>query len=93
MFIAMFIHGGVMHIAGNMLYLWVFGDNIEDRLGHGKYLVFYLTCGVAASGRLLHSPVPTIGASGAIAGILGAYLLLFPYSRINTLSLCTSSCS
>ncbi|MDA0987585.1 MAG: rhomboid family intramembrane serine protease [Chloroflexi bacterium] len=88
-FTAMFIHGGLMHFAGNMLYLWVFGDNIEDRLGHGKYLAFYLTCGVAATWAQVaintDSPVPTIGASGAIAGVLGAYLLLFPYNRINTL--------
>ena len=89
--LTMFIHGGIMHIAGNMLYLYVFGDNIEDRLGHGKYLAFYLACGVAATWAQVaintDSPVPTIGASGAIAGVLGAYLLLFPYSRISTLFL------
>ncbi|MBF8267343.1 MAG: Rhomboid family protein [Dehalococcoidia bacterium] len=88
-FSAMFIHGGVMHFAGNMLYLWVFGDNVEDRLGHVKYLLFYLACGVAATWTQvavnMDSQVPNIGASGAIAGVLGAYLLLFPYSRINTL--------
>ena len=88
-FSAMFIHGGIMHFAGNMLYLWVFGDNIEDRLGHWKYLAFYLTCGVAATLTQVavntDSQVPNIGASGAIAGVLGAYLLLFPYSRISTL--------
>jgi membrane associated rhomboid family serine protease len=86
---AMFIHGGIMHFAGNMLYLWVFGDNIEDRLGHVKYLAFYLTCGVVATLTQVaintDSHSPTIGASGAIAGVLGAYLLLFPYNRINTL--------
>jgi membrane associated rhomboid family serine protease len=91
MFSAMFVHGGLMHFGGNMLYLWVFGDNIEDRLGHWKYLSFYLTCGVAATWAQVaintDSQVPTIGASGAIAGVLGAYLLLFPYSRINTLVL------
>ena len=88
-FSAMFVHGGLMHFGGNTLYLWVFGDNIEDRLGHWKYLAFYLTCGVAATWAQVaintDSLVPTIGASGAIAGILGAYLLLFPYSRISTL--------
>ena len=91
MFSAMFIHGGLMHFGGNMLYLWVFGDNIEDRLGHWKYLAFYLVCGVAATWAQVaintDSQVPTIGASGAIAGVLGAYLLLFPYSRISTLVL------
>ncbi|MBI2855321.1 MAG: rhomboid family intramembrane serine protease [Chloroflexi bacterium] len=88
-FSAMFIHGGFMHFAGNMLFLWVFGDNVEDRLGHVKYLLFYLACGVAATWAQvaidMGSQVPNIGASGAIAGVLGAYLLLFPYSRINTL--------
>ena len=88
-FSAMFIHGGIMHFAGNMLFLWVFGDNVEDRLGHVKYLFFYLACGVAATWTQVaintDSQVPNIGASGAIAGVLGAYLLLFPYSRINTL--------
>jgi membrane associated rhomboid family serine protease len=88
-FTAMFIHGGIMHFGGNMLYLWVFGVNIEDRLGHVKYLAFFLICGVAATLAQVvintDSPVPTIGASGAIAGVLGAYLLLFPYNRISTL--------
>jgi membrane associated rhomboid family serine protease len=88
-FSSMFIHGGFMHFAGNMLFLWVFGDNVEDRLGHVKYLLFYLVCGVAAVWTQvaidMESQVPNIGASGAIAGVLGAYLLLFPYSRINTL--------
>jgi membrane associated rhomboid family serine protease len=89
LFSSMFIHGGFMHIGGNMLYLWVFGDNIEDRLGHWRYLAFYLACGVAATWAQVainpDSQVPNIGASGAIAGVLGAYLLLFPYSRISTL--------
>jgi hypothetical protein len=87
-FSSMFMHAGLAHIGGNMLYLWIFGDNVEDRLGHGRYLVFYLTGGVAAS--LLHlltnpgSQIPTVGASGAIAAVLGAYLVLYPGSRIVT---------
>jgi membrane associated rhomboid family serine protease len=87
--ISMFLHGGWMHLGGNMLYLWIFGDNIEDRLGHGRYLIFYLACGYLAT--LAHatanpgSRVPSIGASGAIAGVLGAYLLLFPRARVTTL--------
>jgi membrane associated rhomboid family serine protease len=89
MFISMFLHGGFLHIAGNMLYLWIFGDNIEDRLGHVRYAIFYLLCGVVAA--LAHafanpsSPLPAIGASGAIAGVLGAYLVLFPRARVTTL--------
>jgi rhomboid family protein len=88
-FISMFLHGGFLHIASNMLYLWIFGDNIEDRLGHGRYLFFYLLCGFGAT--LSHaffnpaSRVPAIGASGAIAGVLGAYLILFPRARVTTL--------
>lgn len=85
-FTAMFLHGGLVHLAGNMLYLWVFGDNVEDTLGHGRFFVFYLTCGVlAAVGQTVIGPtslVPMIGASGAISGVLGAYLLLFPRARI-----------
>jgi membrane associated rhomboid family serine protease len=85
---SMFMHGGVFHIFGNMLYLWIFGNNIEDRLGHLKFIFFYLFCGIAASlSHALTSPgstVPMIGASGAISGILGAYLLLFPYARVHT---------
>ncbi|HEX9495802.1 MAG TPA: rhomboid family intramembrane serine protease [Candidatus Limnocylindria bacterium] len=82
----MFLHGGWLHIIGNMLYLWVFGDNIEDRLGSATYLLFYLLCGiVAAIGQGLVSPSPMVGASGAIAGVLGAYLVLFPTARIRTL--------
>ena len=88
MFTSMFIHGDWMHFAFNMLFLWVFGDNIEDRFGHLRYLLFYLAAGVAAVWLQIAvntmSQVPTIGASGAIAGVLGAYLLLFPYSRIRT---------
>jgi membrane associated rhomboid family serine protease len=87
-FTSMFMHAGLAHIGGNMLYLWIFGDNVEDRLGHGKYLVFYLVGGVVASfTHLLTNPgsqVPTVGASGAIAAVLGAYLVLFPASRIAT---------
>jgi rhomboid family protein len=82
----MFLHGGWLHIIGNMLYLWVFGDNVEDRLGSLTYLVFYLLCGIiAAIGQGLVSPSPMVGASGAIAGVLGAYLVLFPTVRIRTL--------
>jgi membrane associated rhomboid family serine protease len=82
----MFLHGGWLHIIGNMLYLWVFGDNVEDRLGSGTYLVFYLLCGIAAAvGQGLVSPSPMVGASGAIAGVLGAYIVLFPTVRVRTL--------
>jgi membrane associated rhomboid family serine protease len=86
---SMFLHGGWLHLLGNMWFLWIFGDNVEDILGHGKYLVFYLLCGIAAG--LVHvifnggSRLPTIGASGAIAGVMGAYLVKFPHSRIVTL--------
>ena len=89
MFVSMFLHGGWLHLGGNMLYLWIFGDNVEDRLGHGKYLFFYLACGLVAT--LAHatmnpeSRVPSIGASGAIAGVLGAYVVLFPKQRVTTL--------
>ncbi len=88
MFTSMFVHGDWMHFLFNMLFLWVFGDNVEDRFGHLRYLLFYLGAGVAAC--LLQavtdtaSEIPTIGASGAIAGVLGAYILLFPYSKIGT---------
>ena len=86
---SMFLHGGFLHILGNMWFLYIFGDNIEDRLGHIRYLIFYLFCGVAAG--LIHlvtnwnSNIPTIGASGAISGVMGAYLLLYPRSKIMTL--------
>jgi membrane associated rhomboid family serine protease len=83
---SMFLHGGWLHLVGNMLYLWIFGDNVEDRLGHFRYLVFYLFCGsVAAAAHIYMNPgsmVPTIGASGAIAGVMGAYFVLYPQSRI-----------
>jgi len=86
LFSHMFLHGGWLHIIGNMLYLWVFGDNVEDRLGSGRYLVFYLLAGIAAAvGQGLVSPSPMVGASGAIAGVLGAYLVLFPTARVRTL--------
>lgn len=83
---SMFLHGGWMHLIGNMLYLWVFGNNIEDVMGHARYVVFYLTCGILAA--LSHavtepsSTVPMVGASGAISGVLGAYLLLFPRAHV-----------
>ncbi len=86
---SLFLHGGWMHIIGNMWFLWVYGDNVEDILGHGKYLVFYLLCGVIASATQYaispDSQVPVLGASGAIAGVMGAYLIKFPHSRILTL--------
>ncbi len=82
----MFLHGGWLHIIGNMLYLWVFGDNVEERLGSGQYLLFYLLSGfVAAVGQGIVSPGPMLGASGAIAGVLAAYLVLFPGARVKTL--------
>jgi len=88
---SMFLHGGWMHIISNMLYLWIFGDNIEDRMGMLAYVVFYLVAGVGASlAQVLIAPnsqLPTIGASGAIAGVLGAYLVLFPRTRVRTLVL------
>ncbi|OLC11032.1 MAG: hypothetical protein AUH39_00460 [Chloroflexi bacterium 13_1_40CM_67_9] len=86
LFTHMFVHGGWLHVVGNMVYLWIFGDNIEDRLGSGPYLVFYMLCGiVAAIGQGLVQPEPMVGASGAIAGVLGAYVILFPVARISTL--------
>ena len=85
-FTSMFLHGGLFHVAGNMLYLWIFGDNVEDTLGHGRFLAFYLLSGVAAAlaQTAVHpgSSVPMIGASGAVSGVLGAYLLLFPYASV-----------
>ena len=82
----MFLHGGWLHVIGNMLYLWIFGDNVEDRLGSARYLLFYLLCGIAAAfGQGLIAPAPMVGASGAVAGVLGAYLFLFPGSRVRTL--------
>jgi membrane associated rhomboid family serine protease len=88
-FSSMFLHGGWIHLIGNMLYLWVFGDNVEDRMGRPRYLLFYLLCGTGAAALHVYvspsSTTPTIGASGAIAGILGAYFLLYPRSRVLTL--------
>jgi membrane associated rhomboid family serine protease len=88
-FTSMFLHGGWEHIIGNMLYLFIFGDNVEDAMGHVKYLLFYLACGAAAAwAQILSapgSPVPTVGASGAIAGVLGAYLVLYPRAGVLTL--------
>lgn len=84
----LFLHGGWLHIIGNMWYLWIFGDNVEDRLGHGTYLVFYLLAGALANlAQIMVDPfttVPTIGASGAISGVLGAYFITFPYARVAT---------
>ena len=86
---SMFLHGGLMHLLGNMLYLWVFGDNVEDAMGHLRFVAFYLLCAVSAA--IIYtwtdpsSTVPTVGASGAISGVLGAYLLLFPHARVRTL--------
>ncbi len=86
---SLFLHGGFMHIIGNMLFLWIFGDNLEDLMGHWRFLLFYLACGIGAG--LVHvamapySTVPTVGASGAIAGVMGGYLLLFPRARIDIL--------
>ncbi len=88
-FTSMFMHSGWMHIAGNMLFLWIFGNNVEDYLGHIKYLLLYLCWGLVAAGaHLLANPgsmIPTVGASGAISGVLGAYLILFPWARIHVL--------
>jgi membrane associated rhomboid family serine protease len=86
---SMFMHGGWFHLIGNMVFLWVFGDNIEDAMGHGKFVIFYLLCGVAAAATQTvissHSLVPMVGASGAISGVLGAYILLYPRVRVHTL--------
>lgn len=86
---SMFLHGGVLHFAGNMLYLWIFGDNVEDRMGHGRFTVFYVLCGMAAAlTQTVTDPssiIPMVGASGAIAGVMGAYFVLYPRSRILTL--------
>lgn len=87
-FTSMFMHGGILHIAGNMLYLWIFGNNIEDKLGHYKFIIFYLLGGVvAAYAHAISSPgsnIPMVGASGAVAAVLGSYLLLFPRASVNT---------
>ena len=88
-FTAMFMHGGWLHLLGNMLYLWIFGDNVEDRMGHGKFLLFYLICGIAATfAQVMVNPnsnIPNLGASGAIAGVLGAYLVMFPRGRVHVM--------
>ncbi len=85
-FISMFLHGGLLHIAGNMLYLWIFGNNVEDAMGHGRFTLFYLICGVAAALTLAAmepaSQVPMVGASGAISGVLAGYVLLYPRARV-----------
>ncbi len=89
LFTAMFLHGGIMHLLGNMLYLWIFGDNVEDAMGSVRFLLFYLLCGIAAAFAQIaigpSSSIPMIGASGAIAGVLAAYFMLFPRSRVFTL--------
>lgn len=89
LFTSMFMHAGWVHLGGNMLYLWIFGDNVEDRFGHVKFTVFYLLCGLAATFAQLAfsvgSKVPNLGASGAIAGVLGAYILLFPQGKVRVL--------
>jgi len=93
---SMFMHGGIAHILGNMLFLWIFGDNVEDRMGHARYLIFYLVCGVLASLSHVYATVafsndpaslliPSLGASGAISGVLGAYLLMFPTRRVTVI--------
>lgn len=86
---SMFLHGGLMHLGGNMLFLWIFGDNLEDQLGHVGFLIFYLICGLGADiAHWLAAPasaVPTVGASGAIAGVMGGYLLLFPRAKVDVL--------
>jgi membrane associated rhomboid family serine protease len=89
LFTSMFMHAGWLHLAGNMLYLWIFGDNVEDRFGHVKFIIFYLLCGLAATFAQLAfsigSNVPNLGASGAIAGVLGAYILMFPKGKVRVL--------
>jgi membrane associated rhomboid family serine protease len=89
LFTSMFLHGGFLHLIGNMWFLWIFGDNVEDQLGHFRYLLFYVGCGlVAAFSQMfltINSRIPSIGASGAIAGVMGAYLVLFPGARVLTL--------
>jgi membrane associated rhomboid family serine protease len=90
-FTSMFVHAGWAHIFGNMLFLWIFGDNVEDRMGHGRYLVFYLLCGFAAAAlqtaMAISTVVPSVGASGAIAGVLGAYLVLYPLGKVRVVIL------
>ncbi|MDP1545412.1 MAG: rhomboid family intramembrane serine protease [Anaerolineales bacterium] len=89
LFTSMFMHAGLLHLGSNMLYLWIFGDNVEDRFGHAKFLVFYLLCGLGATFAQLAfsmgSNIPNLGASGAIAGVLGAYLVMFPQGRVSVM--------
>jgi membrane associated rhomboid family serine protease len=89
LFTSMFMHGGWLHLGGNMLYLWIFGDNVEDRLGHGAFTISYILCGLAATfAQMMVNPgshVPNLGASGAIAGVLGSYIILFPQGRVSVL--------
>jgi membrane associated rhomboid family serine protease len=89
LFTSMFLHGGFLHLGGNMLYLWIFGNNVEDAMGHGRFILFYLVCGIAAalSEGLVnpHSAVPMLGASGAISGVLAAYVLIYPRARITVI--------
>jgi membrane associated rhomboid family serine protease len=89
LFTAMFMHGGWMHLFGNMLYLYIFGDNVEDRFGHFGFFAFYVVCGIAATFAQYYfnagSNIPNVGASGAIAGVLGAYILMFPHARVDVL--------
>lgn len=89
LFTSMFMHAGWAHLLGNMLYLWIFGDNVEDRLGHGLFTVFYILCGLGATFAQLAfsmgSSIPNLGASGAIAGVLGAYIMMFPQGSVNVL--------
>ena len=97
LFTSMFMHAGWVHLGGNMLYLWIFGDNVEDRFGHIKFTIFYLLCGLAATfaqlAFSLGSNVPNLGASGAIAGVLGAYILLFPQGKVKSIAGPTSDSS
>ena len=85
-FTSMFLHGGLLHLGGNLLYLWIFADNIEDRMGSGRFVLFYGLCGIAAALAQaipdIDSPIPMIGASGAVSGVLGAYIVLFPHARV-----------
>jgi membrane associated rhomboid family serine protease len=85
-FTAMFVHAGLGHVAGNLLFLWIFGDNVEDRFGHGRFVFFYVVCGFVAAfvqtALYPDSPIPMVGASGAIAGVMGAYLVMYPHSRV-----------
>jgi membrane associated rhomboid family serine protease len=89
LFTSMFMHAGWLHLGGNMLYLWIFGDNVEDRFGHAKFIIFYLLCGLGATfaqlAFSLGSNIPNLGASGAIAGVLGAYILMFPQGSVRVL--------